>query len=414
MEDPKTMDGSVKTSLGVQRIEGVLHFGGVPVPELAETYGTPLYVYDLAWIRHRYQHSVSRIPNVKFVAYSVKTNANLAVLKTLASLGAGADVVSQGELRQALRAKIPPDKIVFAGVGKTPEELDLAAATRIFAIHVENPGELEYLAAHHPGTRVGIRVNPDVFPHTLQEIATGSGSSKFGFPLDQVLPLYRRFREKLRFVGLHFHLGSQIRDAAPYLEAIEKVRPLLDALDHPEYLDIGGGFFLDYQQSWDEATFWETLSPVLADLPVPVIVEPGRTLLAQAGILVTRVLYVKEMKGIRYAIVDAGMNDFVRPALYKQIHRIVCAEEAGNSQILEYAVVGPICENTDMFARSVRLERLEPGDLLVILDTGAYGYVMASNYNLRPRPPEVVVEEGHHRLVHPREQVPPIGPVETG
>ncbi len=379
-------------------------FGGVSLEALAAHYGTPLYVYDLARVKQDFLRFQRAFQNLKFVAYSLKANPNRWLLKTLESLGAGADAVSGGEVAQALGAGIPPERIVFAGPAKTPEELDLAAQANIFAIHVENEGEAEYLAQRWPGTAVGFRVNPGIDPRTRPEIATGLPESRFGLPLEEVPRLLKTYGHRLRIRGLHVHIGSQIREAQAYLEALNRVKPLLDLVPQAEYLDLGGGFAVDYDQDDDPwiTEILATLKPWVERLPVPVILEPGRAVVARSGLLLARVLYIKRMGHRTYALLDAGMTDLVRPALYGVRHRV---QRVGvNDDPLEtYTLAGPVCENTDVFAEDVSLPRLKPGDLVVFRDTGAYGFSMACNYNLRARPAEVAVEEGRAALIRPRE-----------
>ncbi len=387
-------------------------FGGISLEALAARFGTPLYVYDLNRLRHDYQRFATAFRNLHFVAYSLKANPNRWLLRVLLDLGAGADTVSGGEVAQALGAGIPPERIVFAGPAKTPEELDLAARSRIFAIHIENEAEARYLAEHWPGTRVGLRVNPGIDPGTLREIATGLPESRFGLPLAEIPRIVETYRTHLQIRGLHVHIGSQIRNPEAYLAALQRVIPLLDLLQEPEYLDIGGGFGVDYtrdEDSWAEAIL-AALRPLLESLSVPVILEPGRAVVARSGILLARVLYLKTAGDRTYALLDAGMTDLVRPALYGVRHRVqVVTTET--RPLKTYTLAGPVCENTDVFAEEVPLPELRPGDLVAFRDTGAYGFSMACNYNLRARPAEVAVENGRAALIRPRE---PLGGLMMG
>ena len=381
-------------------------FGEVSLEALAAHFGTPLYVYDLARLRRDFSRFQNAFANLEFVAYSLKANPNRWLLKTLADLGAGADAVSGGEVLQALSAGIPAQRIVFAGPAKTPQELDLAARQQIFAIHVENEAEAQYLADHWPGTRVGLRVNPAIDPGTHPKIATGLPESRFGLPLEAVPRLVKTYGSALQIRGLHVHIGSQIRNPRAYLDALDRILPLLELLPDPEYLDLGGGFGVDYEQDddpWVEEIL-QALRPRVEPLGVRILLEPGRSVVARSGILLARVLYLKTMGTRTYALLDAGMTDLVRPALYGVRHRVqvVAAEDR---PLRTYTLAGPVCENTDVFAEDLRLPELQPGDLVVFRDTGAYGFSMACNYNLRARPAEVAVDQGRAALIRPREPV---------
>ncbi len=391
------MTGAVRT---------LTHFGGAPLKELAHRFGTPLYVYDLERLRRDFSRFSGAFRNLGFVAYSLKANPNRWLLRTLADLGAGADAVSGGEVLQALSAGIPAEKIVFAGPAKTSEELDLAAGHRIFAIHVENEGEARYLAEHWPGTRVGLRVNPAIDPGTHPKIATGLPESRFGLPLAEVPRIVHTFSSKLQIRGLHVHIGSQIRDPRAYLAALDRVLPLLDLLPEAEYLDLGGGFGVDYEKDEDPwvREILEALRPRVEALGVQVLLEPGRSVVARCGLLLARVLYVKPVGTRTYALLDAGMTDLVRPALYGVRHRVQVVTEE-DRPLRTYTLAGPVCENTDVFAEDLSLPELRPGDLVVFRDAGAYGFSMACNYNLRARPAEVAVEQGRAALIRPREPV---------
>ncbi len=382
-------------------------FGGVSLEALAARFGTPLYVYDLARLRRDFLRFPHAWRNLRFVAYSLKANPNRWLLRTLADLGAGADAVSGGEVVQARQAGIPAERIVFAGPAKTPEELDLAARTGIFAIHLENEGEAAYLARHWPGAAVGIRVNPALDPGTERRIATGLPESRFGIPLEQVPDLIRRYRARLRIRGLQVHIGSQIRRPEPYLQALDRVLSLLDHLPEAEYLDLGGGFAVDYQREEDPWVdeILAALKPRVEALPLPVILEPGRSVVARCGLLLSRVLYIKQVGTRTYALLDAGMTDLVRPALYGVQHRVQKVGHRDEEATHRYTLAGPVCENTDVFAEGVPLPPLNPGDLVVFRDTGAYGFAMACNYNLRARPAEVAVDQGRAALIRPREPV---------
>jgi diaminopimelate decarboxylase len=351
------------------------------------------------------------------VAYAVKANANLAVLRILRDLGAGADIVSGGELARALAAGFEPERIVFSGVGKTDEELTAAVEAGIGHVHLESTAELAALgrivARIGRPMRVGIRVNPDVTADTHPFIATGQGGIKFGVPVDQVVPLALAIREheRLTLDTIAMHIGSQLLDAGPYAEGVrrllELVAQLRDAgVDALTTLDIGGGLGIRYrdERPLSPAALASVVVPAVRESGLSLVLEPGRYLVGSAGVLLTTVLSRKHSGGKDLVIVDAGMNDLVRPSHYMAYHEMAEVEPRGRSAA-EVDVVGPVCETGDFLARDRALPGLERDERIAVLGAGAYGFVMASNYNTRPRPAEVIVDEGRWWVSRPRERI---------
>jgi diaminopimelate decarboxylase len=400
---------------GLLRRSGVLHCDGVALTDAAERHGTPLYLYSRSSIEDGYgRYARAFAPMQHRICYAIKANGALAILRVLARLGSGADIVSGMELRAAVRAGFSPEGIVFSGAGKTEAEIRLALEHGIAAFNVESEDEIERLGAAATAegrtARVALRVNPGIDPRSHPYISTGLRESKFGVDITRaraVLDEARR-RPGLRVVGLQCHIGSQIRDLEPLEESAREIAALSRALLEDgfplETVNIGGGLGVDYDGAG--APTPEGLAarvlPALQGLPLLLLLEPGRSLVAAAGILLTRVLYVKEAHGRRFVIVDAGMNDLLRPALYAAVHRIEPVLEAAGAW-RPADVVGPVCETGDFLARGLALPEVRSGDLLAVRDVGAYGFCMASNYNMRPRPAEVLVEEGQLRLIRRRE-----------
>ena len=394
--------------------DGVLHVGGLPLDQAVAATGTPAYVYDLDAIAAAWRRVASAFQPLGGEAlYAVKANSNLAVLSRLASSGAGFDVVSGGELLRVLRAGGDPARTVFAGVGKTAEELALAVEHGVL-VHVESADELEALQA--VAARLGrrgrfaVRVNPDVDVDTHASIRTGHDEAKFGVAIEVADDLLARTAKgdfpDLDPAGVHVHVGSQLPDpdgmaagAKIGIEVIEAGRAAGLSLD---WLDVGGGLPIDYggQTPLGPEVFAEALAPLVAGRGIRVGIEPGRYLVGRAGALVAKVLYRKHRSAGRMLVVDTGMHQLVRPALYQAVHRVVPVR-AGPGMPTE--VVGPICESTDVLAAAADLPDLEPGDLVAILDAGAYGMTMASNYNTQPRPPEIVVSGGVAAVARRRE-----------
>jgi diaminopimelate decarboxylase len=403
---------------GLGRQGRVLTMGGVSLVAIAEQVGTPAFVYNAETIRARYRSLDAALAGVPHrICYAVKANSNLAVLRMLRELGAGVDIVSSGELARALAAGFSPDKIVFSGVGKTAVELETAVKAGIGHLNVESREELELLGriAESQGqpVQVGIRVNPDVTTDTHPYISTGKSGIKFGLPTDQVLPAAQFISNhpQLELTTLAMHLGSQIVHLDPFLQGIAHLTDLIDRIRQSgvstiRVLDIGGGLGIRYaeERAIDPAEFAAALIPRLAPTGLTIYLEPGRFLVGSAGVLLTRVLYRKHSGGKEFVVVDAGMNDLVRPSHYQAYHEIVELEEGDRSSV-RADVVGPVCETGDFLALDRMLPGLRSGDGLAVLGAGAYGFVMASNYNSRPRPPEILVDQGRWWVARPRERV---------
>lgn len=403
---------------GLDRRGGSLALGGVPLSAIAEGAGTPAYVYNADVIRRQYRaldHAFAAVPHR--LAYAVKANANLAVLRILRDLGAGADIVSGGELARALAAGFSPDCVVFSGVGKSDEELAAAVGAGIGHIHLESAAELAALGAIATGAerriRVGIRVNPDVTADTHPFIATGQGGIKFGVPFDQVVPLALEAgrHPHLELDTIAMHIGSQLLKPEPYVEGIRRLLDLVGRLREAgvtslRHLDVGGGIGIRYrdERPMPPEQLAEAIVPLIRDTGLSLLLEPGRYLVGSAGVLLTTVLSRKHSGGKELVIVDAGMNDLVRPSHYMAYHEIA-EVESGGRQAASVDVVGPVCETGDFLARDRVLPGLERGERLAVLGGGAYGFVMASNYNTRPRPAEVMVDDGRWWVARPREAV---------
>ena len=396
--------------------DGQLCAEDVPIPLLADQVGTPFYCYSTAALTHNYRAFAAALPRNALIAFSVKANGNVAVLKTLGRLGAGADVVSGGELKKALAARIPGDRIVFSGVGKTREEMRDALLARIHQFNVESEPELEALSEVAAGLNatapVTIRVNPDVDAKTHAKITTGTAETKFGVPWTRARTVYRRAAQLpgIAVVGVDVHIGSQITDLDPFRSAFARVAALIAELRQDGLkitrADLGGGLGVSYRNDSappDAAAYGQMIAQATKRLDVELIFEPGRLIAANAGILVTRVLFVKQGEAKKFLIVDAGMNDLLRPALYDAYHDIIPVAEPGrNTGLTRYDVVGPVCETTDIFGRDRHLPEVTGNDLMVVLTAGAYGAVMASAYNSRPPAPEVLVNGRDWYVVRPR------------
>jgi diaminopimelate decarboxylase len=398
----------------------------VPLGDAAARFGTPLYLYSRAAVLEAWQAYAVAFAGVPHrVCYALKANGSGALLRLLASLGAGADIVSGFELLAALRAGFPPERIVFAGVGKSEAELRLALERGIDAFNVESRDELLLLSALANGrgrpARVGLRVNPDIDARSHPYISTGLRESKFGVAMAEAPGLLEEARRLpgLRVVGVQCHIGSQVRDLGAMEESARGLVSLSRALladGFPlETIDIGGGLAVDYEGTGQAAPalLAERVVPLLEELPLTLLLEPGRSLVAGAGVLLTRVLYVKRSPGRTFVIVDAGMNDLLRPSLYGAFHRIEpVVLRAGPFESVD--VVGPVCESGDFLARERALPPLVQGDLIAVRDVGAYGFCMSSNYNMRPRAAEALVEADAVRLVRRRETFEDIVASEVG
>jgi len=396
--------------------QGLLTVEGVPLARIAAAVGTPAYVYSAGAVRAHYREldaALARIPHR--ICYSVKANGNLAVLALLRALGAGVDIVSGGELARALAAGFTGADVVFSGVGKTAEEMLAALRAGVGMINVESAEELDVLAgvARTAGIAAptAIRVNPEVQVHVHPYTATGVKGKKFGVPIDEVEALAVRAAatDGLAFQGLAMHLGSGITEVVPFQEAVVKLLDVVRRLRARGVavtrLDLGGGLGIRYRatdQPLPPARFAEAIVPLLAGAGLSLVLEPGRFIIGGAGQLLTRVLYRKKSGGKLIAVVDAGMTDLIRPSHYQAYHEILVDGAAGRPRD-HYDVVGPICESGDFFALDRELPTLEQGDLLALQGAGAYGFVMTSTYNARPRPPEVLVDGDRFAVVRARE-----------
>lgn len=390
---------------------------GVPVARTTRRLGTPLYLYSYATLTdHLHKLQEAFRPVKPLICYSMKANSSAAICRALSQKGAGFDVVSGGELTKALRLGVSPAKIVFASVGKTEDEIRMAVKARIRFFNVESLEELIRINAVCRTARrrqsVSLRFNPDVDVHTHAFITTGSKANKFGLDAKTVRSILSRRREFpfVRFEGIHIHIGSQILDPHPYQKAIRKALSLIAWARQRgipiRWLNIGGGLGIVYQKEKPQtaAQFARAVLPLLSKKGLKVILEPGRFIVGNSGILLTRVLYLKESHGKNFAIVDAGMNDLIRPSLYGAYHEIVpVVQNPQHAARMRYDVVGPVCESGDFLAKGRWLPTLHAGDFLAVMGAGAYGFVMSSNYNLRPRAAEVLVRGNRFYLVRARE-----------
>lgn len=413
---------------------GSLFCEDVALSDLAATHGTPLYVYSAGTILDHYTRLDAALGEVDHeVAYAVKANSNLSVLRLLANHGAGFDIVSGGELFRVIQAGGDPAHCTFAGVGKTREEIIYALQQGIYSFNVESEEELRYLneVAGELGViaPAAVRVNPNVDAKTHKYISTGKSENKFGVDFGAILDLYDRASKELKNIklrGLQMHIGSQLTSIAPFIEAVDKVVPMVKELKQRhgiEFWSIGGGIGIIYQESLDSGRvdWWEKqpeaerpltierygkeLVPRLKDLGLKILLEPGRYIVGNAGVLLTRCLYEKKGSAKTFKIVDAGMNDLIRPALYEGHHEIVPLVEPSSSERVKMDVVGPICESGDFFCQDRELPDFQPGDLIALMSAGAYGFVMASNYNSRPLPAEILVDGATAKVVRKRQSL---------
>jgi diaminopimelate decarboxylase len=412
--------------------DGKLYCEDVDLSRAATEFGTPLYVYSAGTILDHYSRLDEALaPLDHLICYAVKANSNRAILKLLADAGAGFDIVSGGELFRAIKAGANPQKCTFAGVGKTRDEIEYALDQGVYSFNVESEAELELIdkiaAAKNMRAPIALRVNPDVDPHTHKYISTGSHENKFGIALNDAPSVYERAAKmrNVEIVGVQMHIGSQITEAGPFAAAINKVAPLARDLKSKhgiKFFSIGGGMGIIYRRALESGSgkWWHdhgaepsafsvrdyanAILPALRDLDLRVLLEPGRFLVGNAGLLLTRVLYIKSAGQKRFVIVDAGMNDLLRPALYQAYHQIVPVEHGrGDSPNRPLDVVGPVCESGDFFALDREMPEVGQGDLLAVMSTGAYGFTMASNYNSRPLPAEVLVGGEKAKLIRKRQ-----------
>ncbi len=411
---------------------GSLFCEDVELSTLAEEHGTPLYVYSAGTIIDHFTRLDAAMKGVDHeVAYAVKANSNLSVLRLLATHGAGFDIVSGGELFRVIKAGGDPAHCTFAGVGKTREEIIYALEQGIYSFNVESEEELRYLneVAGELGmiAPAAVRVNPNVDAKTHKYISTGKSENKFGVDFTAIEELYDRAAKELPHIklrGLQMHIGSQLTSIAPFIEAVEKVIPLVTALKEKhgiEFWSIGGGIGIIYKHSFESGTidWWEKQSvadrpltierygqelvPRLKDLGLKILLEPGRYIVGNAGVLITKCLYEKKGTAKTFKIVDAGMNDLIRPALYEGYHEIIPLAQPTSAERVKVDVVGPICESGDFFCQDRELPEFKPGDAVALMSAGAYGFVMASNYNSRPLPAEILVEGETSTVVRKRQ-----------
>ena len=399
------------------RIDGRLHGEKVSLSRLAERHGTPLYIYSRATLErhwHAFDDALGDLPHL--VCYAVKANSNLAVLDVLARLGSGFDIVSVGELERVLRAGGDPSRVVFSGVGKRADEMATALAAGIRCFNVESGAELERLntVAGQAGERapVSLRVNPDVDAGTHPYIATGLRENKFGVDVDSAFDLYRAAAEMphVEVIGIDCHIGSQLTGLAPFTDALVRVLALIDRLGDAgitlHHLDLGGGLGIRYSDETppEPADYARALRPLIADRELELLIEPGRAIAGNAGVLLTRVEHLKLTDDRAFAIVDAAMNDLIRPALYQAWMTIEPVVANTTAETRRYDIVGPVCETGDFLGKERELALAE-GDLLAVRGAGAYGFVMSSNYNTRPRAAEVLVDGSEAHLVRSRETI---------
>ena len=388
----------------------------VPLRELARRFGTPFYVYSARTLRRHFRVFDEAFAGTDhLICYAMKALSNLSILKMFASMGSGFDIVSVGELMRCIRASADPRKIVFSGVGKTDEEIAAALEHNILMINVESRPELhrvsEVAGRMKKRAPVSLRVNPDLDPGTHPHISTGHRDSKFGIPLSQVDEYYAEARNlpNLEVAGLSTHIGSQITDTAPFAEAGNKVAAIIGSLRRAgisslKYLDIGGGLGIPYQEEPPPPSeYGKAVLKPIAGLGLKIIAEPGRVIAGNAGVLVTKVLYLKETDVKHFIIVDAAMNDLIRPVLYEAYHAIQPVMKTAHPKNVTADVVGPVCESGDFLAREREMPEPAAGDLLAVMSAGAYGAVMASNYNSRPRIPEILVDGGDAHVIRERE-----------
>lgn len=424
---------------------GLLHCEDADLAKIAEAHGTPLYVYSAGTILDHYRRLRQALGGLEhLICYAVKANSNRAILRLLAEQGAGFDIVSGGELYRVLAAGGAASCSTFAGVGKSREEIEFALDEGVFCFNVESEAELDYInriaAAKDACAPIALRVNPDVEAGAHKYVSTGRSENKFGIGLDRVGAVYETAArmKHIAIRGVQMHIGSQITEARPFADAIDKIAPLVRDLKRRyaiEFLSIGGGMGIEYQSSLEsgDAGWWEmppsghrkpltiedyaqTIVPALRELGLRVLLEPGRLLVGNAGVLLTRVRYLKQAEEKRFVIVDAGMNDLIRPALYQSYHEIVPVREPGSVSREIVDVVGPVCESGDFFAQDRELPKMREGDLAAIMSAGAYGFVMASNYNSRPLPAEVLVNGEDVSLIRERQAFEDLvrGEIETG
>ncbi len=392
-----------------------LYCEDVPVRLIAEKIGTPCYIYSHATLSHHFMVFDSAFKDVEHLTcYSVKANSNVAILKLFGSMGGGMDIVSGGELYRARKAAIAPDRIVYSGVGKTVEEIDFALREKILMFNIESTQELEQInrRAEAMNTRasISLRINPDIDPNTHPYISTGMKKNKFGISIDAALKTYEKAKslKNIEILGLDCHIGSQLTDVSPFVDALKRLRSLIERLRqagvHIRYLDLGGGLGIVYDQEAPPQPheYARAILRELQDIDCTLIFEPGRVIVGNAGVLVTKVLYTKRSQSKNFVIADGAMNDLVRPSLYGSYHYIQpVVRSQKETEIVD--VVGPICESGDFLAKDRGLPMPAAGDYLAVMSAGAYGFSMSSNYNSRPRAAEVLVKGGQYFVIRQRE-----------
>ncbi|MBL4612725.1 MAG: diaminopimelate decarboxylase [Emcibacter sp.] len=396
--------------------QGEIHAEGLPISKIAEQVGTPFYCYSTeTLIRHYNVFCDAFSGHDLLLCYAVKANTNQAIIKTLADQGSGADVVSEGELRRALKAGVPAHKIVYSGVAKTEQEMAFALSQDIFQFNVESQPELHQLSriasSMDKVAAIAFRINPDVDAKTHAKISTGKSENKFGIPLTRAREIYAEAAKLpgIRVQGVDLHIGSQLTDLEPFAEAFRRIVTLVEDLRADGHditvLDLGGGLGIPYDRATTKPPlpmeYGEMAKKIVGPLKCKIIIEPGRLLVGNAGILVSKVIYIKQGEGRKFLIIDAAMNDLVRPSMYDAYHEIVPVRQ-NDSTPSAYDIVGPVCETGDTFARDRELPDLQSGDLVAIRSAGAYGAVMSSTYNTRRLIPEVLVKGGNYAIVRAR------------
>jgi diaminopimelate decarboxylase len=395
---------------------GQLYCEDVPVEAIAQRVGTPFYLYSSNTLTNHFQafnRAFAGVPHI--ICYALKSNSNSAVLRLLGREGAGADIVSGGELFRAIRAGIDPKKIVYAGVGKRRDEIEYALKIGILMFNVESGEELRVLdqaaGAMHEKARIALRVNPNIDPKTHEYISTGLKENKFGIPIEHALEYYQMAQSlpNIDIIGVHQHIGSQITEVQPFVDALKKVLEFVNELRATgigiRYIDIGGGLGITYKDETPPLPqeLAQAVRPLVQEYGCTLVLEPGRAIVGNAGILVTRAMYHKDSGEKKFLIVDAGMNDLIRPSLYEAYHDIWPVVEPAFTEMAVFDVVGPICESGDFLAKNRELHLIDQGDLLAVMSAGAYGFSMSSNYNSRPRAAEVLVKGSEYCIVRERE-----------
>lgn len=398
--------------MSVDYKHNILHVEKVNLLDIAKEIGTPFYCYSLDTICKNYKAFADNIPD-GMVCYAVKANPNIAIIKAIANMGGGADVVSGGEIRRAIAAKVPVDKIVFSGVGKTKEEIEFALENNIYQINAESKEELDLInqVASSKGTKasVAVRINPNIDAKTNNKITTGLKTNKFGMPEEYIDEVFSRNFSNISLLGISVHVGSQISNLSIFLDVINKVKEIIFRIEKHEHkifrIDLGGGLGIAYTNDDNVPSISEyakLLRKNICNLGYKIICEPGRAIVGNCGVLVTKVLYAKSNDIVKHVVVDAGMNDLIRPALYGSKHKIVPVKKNEDLPKEEVDIVGPICESDDVFAHKYKVQQVTSGDILAICDAGAYGASMSSTYNSRLLIPEVLVSGNQFTIIRKR------------